>query len=104
LSQIHLTRSEPMTCGAAELLEAFSSLALRGRALIRGHLGDDAHRFQRGDASLKALCPLFALLGEAELALLADGVAVLATVSVKQILGDLARAFPVVDHAVQCRA
>ena len=102
-SQTHLARSELVTGAAAELFEAFSPLTLRGRALIRRNLGDDAHRLQRGDTSFKPLCPLLTLLREAELALLADGVAILATVSVKKVLGEFALAFPGPDHAVQRR-
>jgi len=83
LGQPHLARSELVTGGAAELLEALSPSTLRGRAMILGYLGDDAHRLQRGNASFKPLRPFLALLGEAELALLADGVAALATVSVE---------------------
>ena len=76
-SQTHLARSEFVTGAAAELFEAFSPLTLRVRALIRRNLGDDAHRLQRGDASFKPFCPLLTLLREAELALLAEGVAIL---------------------------
>ena len=103
LSQTHLARSELVTGAAAELFEALCPLTLRGRALIRRNLGDDAHRLQRGDASFKPLCPLRTLLREAELALLAEGVAILATVSVKKVLGELALAFSGPDHAVQRR-
>src|SRR5438105_1046999 len=103
LGQTHLARSELMTGAAAELLETFSPLALRGRALIRRNLGDDAHRLQRGDASFKPLCPLLTLFREAELALLPEGVAILTTVSVKKVLGEFALAFPGADHAVQRR-
>ena len=77
VSQTDLARSGLVTGAAAELFEAFSPLTLRGRALIRRNLGDDAHRLQRGDASFKPLCPLLTLLREAELALLAEGVAIL---------------------------
>jgi hypothetical protein len=83
--QAQLARSYLVTGGAAELLEALSPAALRGRALIRGHLGDDAHRLQRGNASFKPLRPFLALLREAKLAPLADGVAVLAAVSVEKV-------------------
>src|SRR5881396_3340763 len=104
LSQTHLARSELVTGAAAELFEAFSPLTLRGRALIRRRLGDDAHRLQRGDASFKPLCPLLTLLREAELALLAEGVALLATVSVEKVLGELALTLASRDHPVQCGA
>src|SRR6266571_37029 len=93
LSQTHLARSELVTGTAAELFEAFSPLTLRGGALIRWHLGDDAHRLQRGNASFKPLCLFLALRGKAEFALIADGVALLATVSVEKVLGDLTLAF-----------
>src|ERR1700693_291387 len=99
--QLHLARSELVTGDAAELLEALSPSTLRGRALILGHLGDDAHRLQRGNASFKSLRPFLALVGEAELALLADGVAILATMSIEEVLSELSLAFPGGDHPVQ---
>src|SRR5580704_4926732 len=101
IRQLHLARSELVTGGAAELLEALSPSTLRGRALILGYLGDDAHRLQRGNASFKSLRPFLALVGEAELALLADGVAILAAMGVEQVLGELFRAFPGGNHPVQ---
>src|SRR5438105_4253589 len=101
LGQTHLARSELVTGAAAELFEAFSPSTLRGRALIRWNLGDDAHRLQRGDASFKPLCLLLTLLREAELALLTEGMAILATVSVKKVLGEFTLAFSGGDHPVQ---
>src|SRR5260370_3511520 len=101
IRQLHLARSELVTGGAAELLEALSPSTLRGRALILGYLGDDAHRLQRGNASFKSLRPFLALVGEAELALLADGVAILATMSIEEALRELSLAFPAAHHPVQ---
>src|SRR5580704_4076265 len=101
IRQLHLARSELVTGGAAELLEALSPSTLRGRALILGYLGDDAHRLQRGNASFKSLRPFLALVGEAELALLADGVAILAAMGVEQVLGELFRAFADGNRLVQ---
>ena len=100
-SQPHPARSELVTGGAAELLEALSPSTLRGRALILAYLGDDTHRLQRGDASFKSLRPFLALVGEAELALLADSVAILATMSIEEVLRELLLTFPVGDHPVQ---
>jgi hypothetical protein len=99
--QTHLAWSELVTGGATELVEALSPLTLRGRAPILGHLGDNAHRLQRGNASFKPLCSFLAFLREAEFALLADGVALLATVSVKKVLGQLSLALAGGDHPVQ---
>src|SRR5258705_12931810 len=99
--QLHLARSDLVTGGAAELFEALSPLTLRGRALILWHLGDEAHRFQRGNAPLKSLCFFLALRSEAEFAIVADSVAVLATVGVKDVLGELFRACSGGDHLVQ---
>src|SRR5437879_7626080 len=70
--QPHLTWSELVTRSTTELLEALSPSPLRGRALILRHLGDNAHRLQRGNASFKPLCPFLALGREAKLALTAD--------------------------------
>lgn len=61
-----------MTSGAAELLEGLNPSTLRGRALIRRHLGDNAHRLQRRNASLKPLRAFLALLREAQLAPLTE--------------------------------
>src|SRR5437016_312913 len=102
--QSHLTWSELVTGGTTELLEALSPSPLRGRALILRHLGDNAHRLQRGNASFKPLCPFLALGREAKLALTADGVALLATVSVEKVLGELALTLASRDHPVQCGA
>src|SRR5205809_7548432 len=101
IRQLHLARSELVTGGAAELLEALSPSPLRGRALLLGHLGDDAHRLQRGNASFKSLCLFLALRGKAEFAPIADGVAVLATVSVDEVLGELALTLARRARAVQ---
>src|SRR5579864_3502711 len=101
LGQPHLARSELVTSGATELFEALSPSTLRGRALILGHVADDAHRLQRGNASFKPLRSFLTFLREAELALLAKGVAVLATVGIEQVLGELSLAFPGCDHPVQ---
>src|SRR5215471_11203249 len=90
--QIHLAGRELVTCGATELLEALSPSALRSRALIFRHFGDNAHRFQGSNTSFKALRSFLTLGREAEFALAADGVALPATVSVEEVLGELARA------------
>src|SRR5437588_4000938 len=102
--QPHLTRSELVTGGTTKLLEALSPSPLRGRALILRHLGDNAHRLQRRNASFKPLCPFLTLCREAQPALTADGVALLATVSVEKVLGQLMLTLPSRDHPVQCGA
>src|SRR5260370_14530877 len=99
--QLHLARSDLVTGGAAELLEELSHLMLCGRGLILWQLGDDAHRFQRGNAPLKSLCFFLALRGEAKLAIETYDVAILATVGVKDVLGELFRACAGGDHPVQ---
>src|SRR5260370_38341385 len=101
IRQLHLARSELVTGGAAELLEALSPSTLRGRALILGYLGDDTHRLQRGNASLKSLRPFLALLGEPELAIVAYRVAILAAVSVEDVLSQLLIALTGSDHLVE---
>ena|SRR3974390_2141936 len=102
--QPHLAWSDLVTCGATELLEPLSPLPLRGRALILGHLGDNAHRLERGNASFKPLCSFLALRRKAEFALAADGVALSATVCIEEILGEFALTLASRDHLVQCGA
>src|SRR5262249_61836419 len=99
--QIHLAWRELVTCGATELVEALSPLSLRGRALILGHLGDNTHRLQGGNAPFKASRPFLALGRESELALTANGVALPATVSVEEVLGEFALTLTGRDHAVE---
>src|SRR5215813_8253503 len=101
LSQTHPARNELVAGPASELLEAFNPLTLGGRALNRGHLGDDTHRLQRGNASFKPLCLLFAFCGKAESALIADGMALLASLSVEEVLGEVATTLPRRNHPVQ---
>ena len=104
LSEAYFAWSELVARAAPELLEAISSLTLRSRAPILGYLGDNAHRLQRRNASFKPLCPFLTLGREAEPALTADGVALLATVSVEKVLGQLMLTLPSRDHPVQCGA
>src|SRR5215471_10572972 len=99
--QIHLARSELVARGATELFETLSPSTLSGRALVLRHLGDNAHRFQGSNTSFKALRSFLALGREAEFALAADRVALPATVSVEEVLGELARALTSRDHPVQ---
>jgi|SRR6516164_175300 hypothetical protein len=87
LGQGHFSRTHFVTGGTTKFLKALNSSKLRRRTLILGHLGDDGHRFRRGDASLESLPPFLAFLGEAELSLIADSVALPATLSVKKMLG-----------------
>src|SRR5262245_37726032 len=102
--QPHLAWSDFVTCGAPELLDALNPATLGGRALILGYLDDDAHRLQRRNAAFKSLCPFLALCSEPELALTAHGVALLATVSVEKVLGELSRTLASRDHPVQSGA
>src|SRR6266545_879587 len=99
--QPDLAVSDLVASGAAELLKALHPLTLRRRALVRGDLRDDRHRFEGRDAPLEPLRPLLALLGEAKLAVLPGGVAILAAVSIEKVRGQLLRTLPRRDHLVE---
>src|SRR5579864_782554 len=99
--QAHFSGADIVTGAATELLEPLNSSKLRRRTLIFGHLDDDGHRLQGGNASFESLRPFPALLRKAELSLLADGVALPATLTVEQVLGTLSLALSGSNHLVQ---
>src|ERR1700756_85968 len=99
--QAHFSGADVVTGVAAELLEPLNSSKLRRRTFILGHLGDDGHRLQGGNASFESLRPFLALLRKAELSFLADRVALPAALTVEQVLGKLSLALSSSDHLVQ---
>src|SRR5579871_3525137 len=101
VSQRQLSRSKLVTGRAAELFKALSLLTLLRGALFLGRLDDDGHRREHVDASFKTLGALFALFRIAELALLTDRVAALASVSIEDVHGKFLWAFAGGDHPVE---
>src|SRR5689334_22996638 len=101
IGQPQLPRSDLVTRSAAELLEALSPPTLGFGALILGDFGDDAHGFQGGNTTFKALRPFLASLREPEFAVVADGVTALAAMSIEQVLREFVRAFAGCNHSVQ---
>src|SRR5260370_4418524 len=99
--QAQLSGSKLVTRRATEFLEAFRLLTLLSRTLVLGHLNDYGHRRQHVDASFKTLSFFLALGGEAELAIVTYGVAILATVAVEDVLSQLLVALTRLDHPVQ---
>src|SRR6516165_9500681 len=85
--QGHFARSDPVAEGTAELFEARGLLLLRSGTLALGHLGDEIHRRQQGNAPFKALADLLSPLRKSQFPVRAYGVAALATMAVEYIPG-----------------
>src|SRR6516165_6547457 len=98
--QGHFARGDPVAEGTAELFEARGLLLLRGGTLALGHLGDEIHRCQQGNAAFKALADLLSSFRKSQVPVRAYGVAALATMTVEYIPGQFLRAFAVGSHAV----
>ena len=82
-----------MTDRAAEVLETGRLLSLRRRPAIPRNAGDCIHVGEHSDTAFEVLTRFLSTRSEAELTLLANGMAALASVIIEHILRQLLLAF-----------
>ena len=99
--QTHLAGNDLVAASATELFEACGFLALLRRALIRGHLSDQVHCGQHGNAPLEALRRSLSLFRESELAALAQGMTTLAAVGIEDVSSQFLLVLAGGDHSVE---
>src|SRR5690348_8397878 len=96
-----LSRTELVASCATEFVETGRLLALLIRAFVLRYLDNHGHCRQHSNAPFKPLRPFLAFGRVAELAVVTDGVATLATMRVKHVSGEFFWAGIFGDHLVQ---